>query len=78
MITFKPVMHNIYSDGYTAVYIRVTKDKQSDYTKTNYIAKEQQLSDAKLKNFLLITKNSVKYTGQTHKKIGGVVKSMLF
>ena len=52
MITFKPVIRNVRSDGYAAVYIRVTKDRQSDYIKTNYIAKKQQLSGTKLTKFL--------------------------
>ena len=49
MITFKPVIRNIRADGFAAVYIRVTKDRESDYIKTNYIAKKQQLSGTKIK-----------------------------
>jgi len=56
MITFKPVIRNVRSDGYAAIYIRVTKDRQSDYINTNYIAKKQQFSGAKLKDFSLISK----------------------
>ena len=59
MITFKPVIRNIRADGFAAVYIRVTKDRESDYIKTNYIAKKSQLSGTKIKDFSLISKISV-------------------
>jgi len=59
MITFKPVIRNIRADGYAAVYIRITKNRESDYIKTNYIAKKSQLSGTKLKDFSLISKISV-------------------
>ena len=45
MITFKPVIRNVRSDGYAAVYIRVTKDRQSDYIKKIILF-------LKLRNFL--------------------------
>lgn len=59
MITFKPVIRNVRSDGYAAVYIRVTKDRQADYIKTVYIAKKSQLNGKDLKDYALISKVSV-------------------
>jgi len=58
MITFKPTIRNIRSDGYAAVYIRVTKDRQSDYIKTNYIAKKTQLNGTTIKDYTLVAKVS--------------------
>jgi hypothetical protein len=54
MITFKPVVRNVRADDFAAIYIRVTKDRETDYIKTNYIAKRAQLSGKNLKDYSLI------------------------
>jgi capsular polysaccharide biosynthesis protein len=58
MITFKPVIRNVRADGYAAVYIRVTKDRESDYVKTTYVARRQQLSGKNIKDYTLVAKVS--------------------
>jgi integrase len=58
MITFKPVVRNVRADGYAAIYIRVTKDRETDYIKTAYVARRQQLSGKNIKDYTLVAKVS--------------------
>ncbi|NDV46238.1 transposase [Paludibacter sp. 221] len=56
MISFKPAIRRIKTDGYAAVYIRVVKKREIGYIKTQYIVSPKQHNRTEITDYSVIAK----------------------
>lgn len=56
MISFKPAIRSIKSDGFAVVYVRVTKDRKIGYLKTQFVVNPDQHNGREVTDYSILAK----------------------